>query len=153
MYVRDDSPNAETRYRARFYFHPNSITMANGDNITVLQGLDPGGQVVLSVQVYRSSAGYQLRARAYSSTLTNFVNTSYVTIANAVHTVEVDWGNDGHLAFWIDGAPQGSLTGISNSIYTIDRVRLGAPTMTISGTSGSFYIDGFESRRSSYIGP
>ena len=30
MYLRDDSPNAETRYRARFYFDPNSISMATG---------------------------------------------------------------------------------------------------------------------------
>jgi hypothetical protein len=55
--------------------------------------------------------------------------------------------------FWIDGVQQANLTGINNSIYTMDRIRLGAPTISISGTSGSFYIDAFESRRQSYIGP
>jgi uncharacterized protein YjiK len=153
MLVRDDTPTAETRYRARFYFHPNSITMATGDNITLFQGLEPGGQIVLSIQLNRSSTGYQVRSRAYDSGLANFVSTSYVAITNAVHTIEVDWGSDGHLMFWIDGVQQANLTGINNSIYTMDRIRLGAPTISISGTSGSFYIDAFESRRQSYIGP
>ena len=40
MVVRDDTPSAEPRYRARFYFNPNSIAMASGDNITLFQGLD-----------------------------------------------------------------------------------------------------------------
>ena len=31
MYVADDTPNLEPRYRARFYFDPNSIPMANGN--------------------------------------------------------------------------------------------------------------------------
>src|SRR6185503_15926084 len=31
IYVTDDTPNAEPRYRARFYFDPNSIVMLNGD--------------------------------------------------------------------------------------------------------------------------
>jgi uncharacterized protein YjiK len=153
MLVRNDSPAAETRYRARFYFNPNSISMATGDNITIFQGLDAGGTVVLSIQFNRSSTAYQLRARSYDSGLTAFVNTPYFTISNAVHTVEVDWGNDGHLTFWIDGVQQANLTGINNSIYRIETARLGAPTMSITGTNGSFYIDSFESRRLTYIGP
>ncbi|HSJ85627.1 MAG TPA: hypothetical protein VK909_00340, partial [Anaerolineales bacterium] len=108
---------------------------------------------VLAVQFNRSSTSYQLRARAYDSSLANYVNIPYVNITDAVHTVEVDWGNDGHLTFWIDGVQQGSLTNVNNSIYSVDRVRLGAPFLSLSATSGSFYIDAFESRRSSYIGP
>jgi hypothetical protein len=153
MLVRNDAPTAETRYRARFYFNPNSISMATGDNITLFQGLGAGGNIVLSIQFNRSSAGYQLRARSHDSGLGTFVNTPYFTISNAVHTVEVDWGNDGHLTFWIDGSQQANLTGINNSIYTVETVRLGAPTMSITGTSGSFYIDAFESRRFTFIGP
>jgi hypothetical protein len=58
------------------------------------------------VQFYRSSAGYQVRVRAYDSALGNYVNSSYVTISDAWHALEVDWGNDGHLSFWIDGVQQ-----------------------------------------------
>jgi hypothetical protein len=153
MLVRNDSPTAEARYRARFYFNPNSIAMATGDNITLFQGLDTSGAIALSIQFNRSSTGYQVRARSLDSGLATFVNTPYFTISNAVHTLEVDWGNDGHLTFWIDGTPQANLTGINNSIYRIETVRLGAPTMSVTGTSGSYYIDAFESRRFTYIGP
>ncbi len=77
----------------------------------------------------------------------------YIPISDASHAVEVDWGSDGHLTSWIDGVQQASLTGINNSMYRMDRIRLGAPAMTITGTSGSFSIDSFESRRQTYIGP
>ena len=153
MFVRNDSPTAETRYRARFYFNPNSITMATGDNIILLQGLDAGGQVILSIQLNRSSTSYQVRARSYDSGLANYVNTPYVNIINASHYIEVDWGNDGHLTFWIDGVQQSNLTGMNNSLYKMETVRLGVPNMSITGTSGSFYIDNFESRKQTYIGP
>ena len=147
MYARDDSPNAETRYRARFSFHPNSITMANGDYVYLLQGFSTSKTNILMVQFYRNAAGYQLRVRAYDSILANWVNTPYVVISDAAHTVDVDWGNDGHLTFWVDGVQQSSLTGINNSSYTMDSVRLGAPYISASGMSGSFYLDDFEARR------
>jgi uncharacterized protein YjiK len=153
MLVRNDSPTAETRYRARFYFNPNSISMVTGDNITLLQGLDAGGKVLLAIQFNRSSTGYQLRARAYDNGMANFVNTPYFNITNAVHVVEVDWANDGHLTFWIDGLQQSNVIGINNSTHRIETLRLGAPNMSITGTSGSYYIDAFESRRFTYIGP
>jgi RHS repeat-associated protein len=94
-----------------------------------------------------------LRARAYDSGLGNFVSTSYFNISNAMHVVEVDWGNYGRLTFWVDGVQQAALTGINNSIYTMDSVRFGAPYISGTGISGSYYVDAFESRRSTYIGP
>lgn len=152
IYVRDDSPAAEFRYRARFYFNPNSISMATGDYTYPLEGRDTANNIVLRVQFKRSSTGYQLAARAYDSVLANWVSTPLVNISNAMHVVELDWGNDGHLNFWVDGAQQGSLTGINNAIYNIDSVRLGATYITAS-VAGSYYIDAFESRRQTYIGP
>jgi hypothetical protein len=153
MYVRDDSPTGATRYRARFYFNPNSIAMANGDYTYLLQGHDASNKVILFIQFYRSSAGYQVRARVYDSGLANYVNTPYTTISNSVHAVEVDWGNDGHLTFWIDGVQQSSLTGINNSVYTMESVRLGESYLAGTGISGTYYIDAYESRKQTYIGP
>ena len=153
IYVTDNTPNAEPRYRARFYFNPNSISMAAGDYTYILQGYDTSNTAILLIQFNRSSVGYQLRARAYDSVLANWVNTPYVTISNAVHWVEMDWGNDRHLSFWVDGVQQGSLTGINNSNYTMDSVRLGAAYIHATATSGTYYIDAFESRQYTYIGP
>jgi hypothetical protein len=153
MHVSSDSPNAEPRYRARFYFHPNSVSMTTGNYVYLLQGHDASKKMILVIEFYRISTGYQLRARAYDSVLASYVNTPYVTISNALHWVEVDWASDGHLTFWVDGIQQGNLTGINNSAQRMESVRLGAPTLSASGMSGSFYIDAFESRRQTYIGP
>ena len=127
--------------------------MASGDNIILLKGLETGGQVVLVIQFSRNSMGYQLRARSYDGGTAGYVNTTYIPVTDAPHAVEVDWGSDGHLTFWIDGTQQANLTGINNSMYRMDGIRLGAPSMTVTGTSGSFYIDNFEARRQTYIGP
>jgi hypothetical protein len=153
IYVRDDSPNAEARYRARFYFNPNSITMATGNYTYLLAGRDASNTVILQIQFSRSSTGYQLRVRAYDSVLANFVNTPAAAISDGVHLVEVDWGNDGHVTFWVDEVQRGSLTGVNNSIYTMDSVRLGATHIGGIGISGTYSIDAFESRQLSYIGP
>lgn len=153
MYVRDDSPAAESRYRARFYFHPNSITMPSGAYAYLLQGNDATNRVVLLIQFYRTSAGYQVRVRAYDSGLANYVNTPFVIISNAVHSLEVDWANDGHVTFWVDGVQQANLTGINNASYTMESVRLGAPYMAGGTMSGTYYIDAYVSRRLNYIGP
>ena len=153
MYVRDDSPVAEPRYRARFYFNPNSIAMNSGYYTYLLQGHDGTGRVILFVQFARSSTGYQVRIRAYDTGLATYVNTAYVVLSNAVHSLEVDWANDGHVSWWLDGTQQAGLTGINNSTQTMESIRLGAPYMAGTGLSGSYYIDDFESHKQTYIGP
>ena len=47
---------------------------------------------------------------------------------------------------------QANLTGIDNDTRRIDRLRLGATADLDNGTSGTYYFDAFESRRTSYIG-
>ena len=73
IFVTDDTPNAEARYRARFYFDPNSIPMANSDNHYIFQGYSGTSTAVLRLQFRFSSGSYQLRAalRNDSSTWTN----------------------------------------------------------------------------------
>jgi hypothetical protein len=87
-------------------------------------------------------------------------NTPYVTISDSPHSFEVEWsaatapgGNDGFLNFWVDGVPQGSLSGIDNDTHRMERVRIGLTYIINTGTSGTEYFDAFESRRQTYIGP
>ena len=60
---------------------------------------------------------------------------------------------NGGLTLWIDGVQQADLTGADNDTWRVDRARLGALSGIDAGTSGIYYFDAFESRRSSYIGP
>ncbi|HLO14164.1 MAG TPA: hypothetical protein VK206_05005, partial [Anaerolineales bacterium] len=159
MYVTDETPNAEPRYRARFYFDPNSITMASGEAHFIFKGFMGTSSEAVRVEFRFSSGAYQLRATLANDT-GGLLSTNWFTISDAPHAVEFDWraataagANDGGLTFWIDGVQQADITGVDNDTWWIDRARLGALAGIDAGTSGTEYFDAFESRRQTYIGP
>ncbi|HET6595245.1 MAG TPA: hypothetical protein VFG81_06460 [Anaerolineales bacterium] len=155
IFVTDDTPNAEARYRARFYFDPNSISMANGDNHYIFQGYTGASTAVLRIQFRFSSGSYQLRA-ALRDNSSSWTNTSWFAINDAPHLIELDWRaavNNGGLTLWIDEVQKANPSGIDNGARKIDRVQLGAVNAVDSGTRGTYYLDAFESRRQTYIGP
>jgi hypothetical protein len=61
--------------------------------------------------------------------------------------------NNGSLTFWVDGTPQPIISGIDNDTHRIDQVRLGVLAGRDAGTTGTFYMDAFVSRRLTLIGP
>src|SRR5690348_15015569 len=61
IYVTDDRPNAEARYRARFYFDPNSISMSSGNAHYIFYGYTGTSTDVLRVEFRRSAGTYQVR--------------------------------------------------------------------------------------------
>lgn len=159
IYVVDDSPNGEPRYRVRFYFDPNSITMASGDNHFILRGYSGSSTLVLRIQFRFSSGNYQLRA-ALRNDASTWTNSPWITLTDAPHSIEFDWiaasgagANNGGLTLWIDGVQRASLAGVDNDTRRIDQIRLGAVAGIDSGTRGSYYFDAFDSRRQSYMGP
>lgn len=159
IYVNDTTPAAEARYRARFYFDPNTITMSNNNAHYLFYGYSGTSLVVTRIELRRSNSLYQLRAAILSNANT-WQNTSWFTISDAPHPVEISWlastaagANDGSLTFWIDDTQRASLTGVNNNTHRIEAVRLGALDGIDSGTRGTYYFDSFESRRLSYIGP
>jgi hypothetical protein len=158
IYVTDDRPNAEPRYRVRFYFDPNSISMANGDAHILLRGYS-GSTIVLRVEFGFSAGAYQLRV-ALLNDGTGWTESSWFPLSDAPHAIELDWWaatasglNNGGLTLWIDGTQQADLTGIDNDTRRMDRIWLGAAASIDAGTSGTYYFDAFESRRQTYIGP
>jgi hypothetical protein len=159
IYVTDDSPNAEPRYRARFYFDPNSIPMTSGDAHYIFKGFVDASTEVLRVEFRQSSGAYQIRA-ALLDDGTTWTNTNWFTISDAPHSIELDWraataagANNGGLTLWIDSVQQADLTGVDNDTRRVDRARLGALSGIDAGTRGTYYFDAFVSRRQTYIGP
>ncbi len=159
MYLTDDTPNAEPRYRARFYFDPNSVSMSSGAAHFLFRGFLGTSTQVVRVEFRFSSGAYQIRA-ALTNDGSTWTNTNWFTITDAPHAIEFDWqaatavgANNGSLTLWIDGIQQASLNGIDNDTRRIDRVRLGAVAGLDAGTSGTYFFDAFESRRQSFIGP
>jgi RHS repeat-associated protein/CSLREA domain-containing protein len=159
IYVTDDTPSAEPRYRARFYFDPNSITMANGDAHFIFKGYEGTSTDILRVEFRLSSGLYQIRGGILNDSST-WVNSNWFTINDAQQFIELDWhaataagANNGSLTLWIDGIQLAVVTGVDNDTWQVDRARLGALSGIDAGTSGTYYFDAFESRRTTYIGP
>jgi len=158
-YLTDDRPNAEPRYRARFYFDLNTITMASNNAHFLLYGYTGSSTVVLRLELLRIGSVYQIK----SSLLTDasaWSSSSALTISDGPHVIEFDYkvatavgANNGNLTLWIDGVQQTNLTGVDNDTRRIDRVRLGPVSGIDTGTRGTYFFDAFESRRQTYIGP
>ena len=159
IYVTDDRPTAEPRYRARFYFDPNSITMASGNAHFIFHGLMGTSTAIVRVEFRSSSGAYQVRGGLINDGST-WTNTNWFTISDAPHAIELDWraataagANNGGLTHWVDGVQRASLTNVDNDTRRVDRVRLGAVAGIEAATSGTYYFDAFESHRQVYIGP
>lgn len=157
----DAIPAGEARYRARFYIDPNSTSMANGDSYVLFFGYSGGGftRPVVVVELQFWNGAYQLRA-GLAHDDTSWRRGAWVTIDDAPHFAEIDWRaasgpgmSDGGLGFWVDGVQRSNLSGVDNDTWRIDTARLGANAGIDNGTRGVTFIDGFVSRRTTYIGP
>ena len=157
-YLTNNAPASETAYHARFLFAPNNISLPASTPQTIFAGRSAGGTSVLQIQFQRVAAGYQIRAQARNGGSTSA--TSWYTITNAVHSIEVAWqaatsagGNNGSLKLWLDGTLKQSRTGLGNGTDRIDDALLGPSSGLTTGMSGAEYFDAFASTRTTYIGP
>jgi len=158
IYVTDNTPAAEQRYRARFYFDPNSIVMAKNDANLIFVGNNAAGTAVLQLEM-RFNSGYQLRANV-ADDRGRLTSTAWITLTDASHYFEVDWraattsgSKNGGVTLWIDGVQTALLSTVANNTLRVDSVQLGAVSGIDSTTRGTVYFDAFDSRRSNYIGP
>ena len=162
MYVEDDTPNDEYRYRARFYFDPNGFDPGEGSGghrTRILIGLaeDPITRLVTLV-LKRDLGVYSLLGRVRRDDGTR-AETPFATLSDGPHFIEIDWRRasapgltDGGFDLRIDGSIVGSLTGLANNTLGIDFVRLGVLSAK-SGAGGTMYFDEFDSHRLNLIGP
>lgn len=161
MFVQDESPDAESRYRVRFGFDPNGFVPGDDtQRVVILQAFSrtPERKKLLMLMVRRVNGQYRMMAKVRIDDL-GMVGTPWIAFSDAPHTIELDWkramsstSNDGHLQLWIDGTSASLLSGLDNAASFLDFVRLGAVGVR-PNSSGTIYFDRFVSRRASYIGP
>lgn len=158
--MRDEVPNGEERYRARFYFDPNSIPMGDGEHHVIFFGYSGTDltRPVLRVEFGYLTPNYRVRI-AYFNDNNNWFVGGWKTISDEPHVIEVDWqaatapgADDGWVSMWIDGTLQAHKVTIDNDTMRIDTTRLGAVAGIDNETRGTYYMDAFESRRLTYIG-
>jgi pimeloyl-ACP methyl ester carboxylesterase len=158
LLVRDTTVDGEPRYRARFYFDPNSIVMAQNDRHVIFRGTTNDWPSVVELNLRRYNGRYQVLPSILNDG-TTWRHGVWFELTDAPHYLEIDWraatapnANDGALSFWIDGVLHSELTGIDNDTRRIDQIRLGPLFGIDTGTRGTYYIDAFEARRTTYIG-
>ncbi|MCC6454730.1 MAG: prolyl oligopeptidase family serine peptidase [Caldilineaceae bacterium] len=159
LYVDDNRPNGERRYRARFYFDPNAMAMAQANSLEIFRGYAGTWPAVFEIQLRFYNGRYQVRAGILNDG-TTWRHSVWFALSDAPHSLELDWqaatapgANDGSLTFWLNDVQRSQLTGIDNDTRQVDRVRWGAIGGVDSGTRGTYFFDAFESRRATYIGP
>ena len=161
LYVQDNNPDAEKRYRARFYLDPNGFDPGEASShfrIRIFIAFDPSGFRVATVVLKRQAGAYSVEGRVRRNDGTR-ADTGFFPITDAPHFIELDWQRstgpgaaDGAFEMWIDNTSVATLPGIDNDTSPIDFARLGAIAVK-TGASGTLYYDQFESRRRTFIGP
>ena len=159
LYVTDDTPNAEARYRVRFNFDPNTLTLPNALAHYIFYGYQGTSTVVVRLQFRNYNGAYQVQGALRQDDST-WKGGRWYAISDAPHVIELDWraaiaagANNGSLTLWLDGVEKGAVIGVDNDTLRLDRIRLGAIAGLDAGTQGSYYFDNFKSTRTSYIGP
>jgi hypothetical protein len=161
LYVQDDSPADEGRYRARFYLDPNGFDPGEAQvhfrTRTLIAFTEAPTRRVAAVVLRRIGGNYAVMARARRDDDTQ-ANTGFFPISDAPHAVEIELvrasdpdANDGALELWIDGVSMIRLGGLDNSRAEVDFARMGALSVK-TGAAGTLYFDEFESRRASFVG-
>ncbi len=162
IYVEDDTPTNENRYRARFYFDPRNFDPGEAQahlRTRILIAFEENPTRRLATIVLRRQAGvYAImgRCRLDDDTL---ADTPFFTITDAPHAIELDWrqsttpsANDGRFELFIDGLSKSVLSTLDNNLSTVDFARMGGLSLK-SGSGGTMVFDEFVSRRKTLIGP
>ena len=155
LYVQDDTPADDSYYRASFQFDPNGFDPGESQNkfrTRIFIGFEDGPRRLFAVVLRRIGGQYAIMGRARLDDNSQ-ANTGFVDITDDVHTIDLYWkrssgpdANDGTFEIAIDGAPPSALTGLDNSISSVDFVRLGALSVK-PGAAGNLYWDEFASFR------
>lgn len=159
VYLIDSGADVGSRYRARFYFDPNSLVMNSGDWLTIFQGYQNGSVAVFQIDLRFLGGNYYLRT-AVRNKFSSWFYAPWQLVSDGGHFVEMDWQaatnsflKDGYLAYWIDGVPMVGVSGVDNPGRSVSQTHLGAVSGVDAGTTGIFFFDSFQRQRSQYIGP
>jgi len=161
LFVEDQLPEDENRYRARFYFDPTGFDPGEINNkrrTRMFIAFEDGPRRLAAIVLRRLNGQYAVMGRARQDDNSQ-VNTPFFDITPGPHRVEFDWirssgpdANDGSFVLSLDGAVVSTLSGRDNSISSVDFVRLGALSLKV-GADGTLKWDHFESNRMSATAP
>jgi hypothetical protein len=161
LYVQDDTPNGEIRYRARFYFDTNGFDPGEAQShfrTRIFIAFDTSGLRVITLVLKRQVGAYSIEGRVRLNDGTR-ADTGFFPINDGPHFFEFDWirasapgAMDGFFTLRVDGSVVSTLIGVDDDASAVDFVRMGALGIK-TGAGGTLFYDQFESRRQRLIGP
>ena len=168
VWLRDESPMAESDYRVRFALNPDNLTLTGpGDRFEQLVAYDAQGQqeFVLGLTFNTALGEVRLWAAAYEDDGSRHSTEGLCELAVGAgwRDIGARWtastGSDGDLVVSVDDLLVQSLAsclslsgGLSNGSGEISAVEWGSRNPSSSGM-GMLDLDDFDSRRSLNIGP
>jgi hypothetical protein len=159
IYLWDDTPSNLTRYRARFWFDPNSVTMSNGGKLTLITAYSGSFRLLYNLKfVYSSTSGYSINLGIKDDNdVVQF--TDDATITDAPHWIEIDVSNssasdsnNGYAIIYVDDVQKASVNNVDNYDNTLDIILFGVAGVYLE-TSGTVYFDQYNADTNTYLGP
>lgn len=137
-YVQDNSPAAEARMIARFYF------LAQGGAGTIFEALsdEPAAGTVGTSAFSVAFDGSQVTVTSGTGTA------SAAASATGWNSVEVDWSTGGTVNLWVNAD---ATTDLASGTTTDDSGAAGIESVRLGG-SADFLFDAYEARRSTAVG-
>jgi hypothetical protein len=169
-FVRDDTPNAEPRYRAQFKINADALTGQNTAQpvrVFAATTATPANGVpeVVKLTIFGNAAGTARIlgiATACASAATHICSTSFTLTPTGTNTVEIDWvkGAAGSLKVWVNNGTEASPNinqAVDNSAWGgVDSAALGltaaSATYRTAQLNKAVQFDRFDSRRQTFIG-
>ncbi|MBZ0114051.1 MAG: hypothetical protein K8J08_16425 [Thermoanaerobaculia bacterium] len=159
-FVEDQTPAAETIYRAEFMFDPNSLPMSAGDKFVILLTRRADFANSLRLQFNLNGGNYRVRLQVQKNNnewadtrLNGNSGPRFVDLVDGPNTISIEarFGNsaESYAAVTV-GAVTHYKDTYQSSSWSVDRVRMGGPRMnnaTGGPFTGSVYFDEFASFR------
>lgn len=162
VWLRDDRPADERRYRARFYLDLSDLQLPELGQLRILEATSPsGGGPVVRLTLRRSGGRFLVRGRVRDDYGSYRLTPELEVPGTASQRIEIDWraatapaAGDGHLRLWVNGGSPVEITAVDNDTRTLEWVRLGAlGVIDHPAMAGDLVLDAFDSRRDQPIGP
>jgi hypothetical protein len=169
-FVRDDTPNAEPRYRAQFKINADLLTSQNSTQpvrVFAATTATPANAVpeVVKLTIFGNAAGTARVlgiATACASAATHICSTSFTLTPTGTNTVEIDWvkGAAGYLKVWVNNGTEATPNinqAVDNSAWGgVDSAALGLTAGSVNFRTAQLNhavkFDRFDSRRQTFIG-
>lgn len=157
-FVEDQTPDAESTYRASFWIDPNAVTMGAWSRFAAFSGRATGNTEVIRFQLQRARNPLQFRIRmgclnnagVWKWAKENGTGQKALPIGDnpTFVTIETVWsgGNLGSCRMTAAGRDHWN-DGYQSNLHNVNLVRLGGAKGISGDVAGDVYFDEFESFR------